>query len=107
LIFIVPPERILEHPDHLPTKLSEIEPGKLEGWWTYACSFEGHKIKESKDPEIIVNETGTHIRVGKTDYWFKEANDGTSWSLDRPCWYQSSSTLRFVKHDDPQPTELT
>ena len=101
LIFIVPPEEIVEHPDHLPDKLSEIEPGKLEGWWVYACSFEGgHKVEAVEDPVIKVKEHGTYIIVGKSQYWFKEANDGTAWGNGRCCWYQSSSTLRFVKSPD-------
>jgi hypothetical protein len=97
------PENVVEHPTDLGT--TDIPEGPLEGWVAFAPRMSGDQSQiigpfvptivkpyEDKQPCIVVVESESH----DVFYWFNP--DSTDHGRPGvPCWYQSGSTLRFVK----------
>lgn len=93
------PYNLVEHPTDLPT--DNIPEGMIEGWWAFAPQMNGDPGRMigpfvpvvskpyDDDQPCIETEDGTQ-------FWFHAHSD----DLGRPgvpCWFQSGSTLRFVR----------
>jgi len=95
------PDNVFEHPTDLPVPKSEIPLGPIEGWVCFAPRMNGDPsqiigpfvpvVQDEFDDggRCIITEDGTN-------FWY----DPESTEHGRrgyPCWFQSGSTLRFVK----------
>jgi len=95
------PENVFEHPTDLPTNINEIPVGPLEDWWAFAPAMKSDHscIIGPFTPEVVRlhDDCRPCIRTSDgTEFWYSES-DSDSWRPNVPCWYQSGSTLRFVR----------
>ena len=110
----VPPDHVVEHPTDLPTSSKDISLGPVPGWEAYAVSIRTGKVTGPILPVIKEDEaTKAHRRQlyidmedrnGTVRYWFMcPDEDSYHGARERPCWYQSGATLRFVRSTSPVP----
>lgn len=103
-LFAIAPDQIYEHPPGLPIASDEIDEGQIDGYETYAFDFDGDgtMVVGPFDP-VVIRDANTGIpfirisRPGRAnaDFWYGPGAGGVG-RFDRPCWYQSQTTLRFV-----------
>lgn len=106
LLFIVPPGDIHEHPPDLPTDPEQIPTGHelFKDWLVFAPDFGGHRGEFiGPVPPVVTRPYGELsrelcIQVNGSDFWFgvRPAHCCDA-PTNRPCWYQSGTTLRFVR----------
>jgi hypothetical protein len=105
-LFMVRPSEIFEHPEGMEIERDNIPDGPIGGWEAYAPNWE-------RGPEEIIgpftpivsrpcSDGVPVITVQRyendrwpTEYFFKHWNPGSD--DNRPCWYQSGATLRFIR----------
>jgi hypothetical protein len=108
----VPPSAVVEHPPGLPTEHDAIPLGPIEGWDAYAPAFYGDRDRAVVrfDPvvevmhgakAIVYRPDGRpprpYLEGSDTAFYFQPPGAPASSWLDRPAWYQSGATLRFVR----------
>ena len=107
LFFKTPHDKLCEHPADLPLVREEIKEGPITGWDCYAPNFK--KPQEVIGPfEAVVQRMGPNAWSGSQGEVYIVAPDGTKFFYGtesrffigewrHPCWYQSETTLRFVR----------
>jgi hypothetical protein len=98
-LFMVAPKDIHEHPLTLPKQASEIPIGPIEGWEAYAPEMDRdpHTVIGPFKPVVERFDDRLCIQApGSYQFWYDD-EPGRFGGADRPSWYQSGSTLRFVK----------
>lgn len=100
-LFTKHPSEIFTHPPGLSSNPGKIEVGPIAGWLCYAPVFETLRCVEF-EPVVVVEDDREYIEVktdhreGKTRFWYVN-NSGRLGYPNYPCWYQSDSTLRFMR----------
>ena len=100
-LFMVAPSEIYEHPPTLSLYTHEIEEGPIKEFEVYVCDYPGCNITYEKNPVIRarydLSLRRLFIEINEMRFWY-EPKDHTKVSrYDRPCWYQSGITLRFIR----------
>lgn len=108
-LFLVSPEKIVEHPPELPTDSKLIPDGIIEGWELYAPNFDGdRRIALGPLVPIVQHEENlphdAFIEVKNYDrdqshghrFYFTTGKERGQIQI-RPHWHQSGHTLRFIK----------
>ena len=100
-LFLVRPDQIVEHPTDCPVVAVEIQDGPLAGWECYAIGFERDDVVGPFDPVVGRARDGTPtITPPGTRYafWYTDGTKEENFEpKGRPCWHQSSQTLRFIR----------
>lgn len=101
-LFARHPSEIFAHLPSFSLEHSKIEVGPIIGWLCYApvygtlqcVEFEPVVVMEDGMPYI---EVRTDFRAGRTRFWYVNHDAIVLGYPIYPCWYQSGSTLRFIK----------
>jgi hypothetical protein len=108
-LFMVAPSEIFEHPPTLSVLKSRISDGPIVGYEAYAPRWSGGGSETIGPFEAIVISKYDDLCIAvydggrlESEYWYRGGkNEGGTY--DRPCWYQSGSTLRFIaKREEPR-----
>lgn len=101
-LFSVPADAISEHPPTLPVMAADIPEGPIVGYEAYAFGWGGDPSLIVGPFEPIVERRGYHPRIKVfrsgylTEYWYGADGSCRMGGYERPCWYQSGTTLRFI-----------
>jgi hypothetical protein len=100
----VPPDALYEHPIDYPLNIKAIPLGEMTGWECLAPANRGDSrvIVGPFTPTVInlygrkaiISPSDSDGRYGDYGYYYGTEGVGRP---NRPCWYQSCCTLRFVK----------
>lgn len=104
-LFLIRPEQILEHPTDLPADPLEIPEGLFDGWMVYAANLKGDPSKVLGPFPVFIEKERSEGQIrpyinipGDYQYWLLKTEELPAWcKIEKPCWYQSGYTLRFVR----------
>lgn len=104
-LFTIHPNEIFSYPPDFPVDKKDVKEGPIEGWLCYAPVYGTLECVEC-EPVVVKDGYGAladfYIQVGDCKFWHNVGNSHLSWRPQYPSWYQSGSTLRFVRKKDEQ-----